>query len=199
MSEFGTRRKKLSVARFLELEPEEQDVESIAMMRGSDQWWSGPELTELAGLLFDRYLDPCACAGSPLTEGALHVRYGSHVRRGAPGYFAPDWPSAAAVVNPPWGLTGYYVPRLLHHAEAGHPCMLIAPLRLETRWARAFSPTLMLAPNRRLPYLSPETGEPKGTPETSTMIAFRNLGPTMRARAIFYARERGWTAWEAVR
>lgn len=160
----------------------------------SDRWQTPAGLVGLlAGLCGpEGYLDPAGSEGSAMTRRAA-VAFCPPLADA----FEPEirWPALPVLCNPPWSQTGRWVRLLLQRAKG--PIALVAPLRLDTVWARELAPTVVLVPPSRLKYTDPATGLVDGSPRTSSCVYLRGVGPFSRGarehRALF-ARER-WTEW----
>jgi hypothetical protein len=164
----------------------------------TDAWQTPAELVDLLERSFapDGFFDPAGCEGCPMTERARES-----VCWPEADVFAREspWPQLPTICNPPWSATGKWVRELLRCARGG--IALIAPLRLDTVWAREFAPTVVLVPPSRLKYLDPATGAPVGSPRTSSGVWLRGVGRfSARARVSRGVFERaGWREWRPMR
>lgn len=167
-------------------------------LKDSDLWWTPPEVVDLVRLLCPAgYVDLFgdAAGRSPLTRGARFAM--------SPNLDALDPTNTSPahlphVANPPWsqGWIAAAVEQLIKRSPLpantiAASSILIAPLRLETQWARDFDPACVLVPRGRLVYTD-ENGNKPGSPRTSSGLYVRGR---LSSRASEYLRANEWSVW----
>lgn len=171
-------------------------------LKSTDLWWTPPEVVEIVRMLFPAgYLDAFGCNGSPLTEHAVsywseEFSFGHHLE----SLEDPDRPGdLACVANPPWSRGWIKTAVMVMRMRGFDRRALIAPLALETAWARDFDPIHLLVPRGRLRYTLPDGSRP-GSPRTSSGVYVRGsvLEEVGWRRAFLQKRlmADGWEVWK---